>query len=720
MKDQNTFFKRLSALKDLPTLPHILLKLIEACNRDDKDLNEIGEMISKDPALSAKMLKLVNSAFFGLPRKVDLISDAVVLVGTGGIKNLAICACVYEVFPGLPKNSTFNLKQFWWHSLRCAFLAKHMASTQGSCRPDEAFLAALLHDIGKVLLWVNFNRTYSALLEQCGDHTDLQLAGEARMGATHAEVGAWLLERWSLESSIVDCVRYHHEQPDRIEHAFAMVQIVHVANLLCQESADEINGGLAAAYRLLSMDTTRCRELIAKSDEEALDVANSLDIDVASAQIVTPAPDEKDDAAHDRLRREIQQLSLTMGILEGFLGAEDQNEILKCMADGLRLLFDIQRSIFFLLDEKRDALVGYVPNQAGTYARHSRFAVSMKMSGSILIGALAQTCARDSFSVESKSALTIIDEQIIRLLGGKGMFCFPLIVHNEPVGVLAVSIESEDLPLILEKTRLMRLITQKGAAALRTEKIRRRELQMVQAKRIDASIDLARRIVHEVNNPLGVIKNYIKVIEMKATEAGLALDELRIINDEVSRVGRLLQKLTSFSRRETPIDAVADLNALLSDILALVREGMLSKSKIDLRTALDPNLPPVAAHPDGLKQVFINLIKNAAAAMAEKGGRIEIQTRHISAPLGTKSTSRGGGENGHVEVVVRDDGPGIEPTVRETLFDPYISTKKGEHSGLGLSVVHNIIKSFQGTIACDSAPGKGTTFTIELPVKPLH
>ena len=137
---------------------------------------------------------------------------------------------------------------------------------------------------------------------------------------------------------------------------------------------------------------------------------------------------------------------------------------------------------------------------------------------------------------------------------------------------------------------------------------------MVHATRIDASVDLARRVIHEVNNPLGVIKNYIKVIGMKMADAGLDHDELRIINEEISRVGRLLQKLTSFSKSEGQTHAAIDINALLSDILTLTKDGLLSKTKIDLQADLEPNLPAVAADPDGLKQVFINLIKNAAEA----------------------------------------------------------------------------------------------------------
>ena len=716
MKAQNALFKRLSTLNNLPTLPHILLKLIEACNQDNQDLNRVADIVNKDPALSAKILKLVNSAYFGLLRKVEGISQAVVLVGTSGIKNMAICACVYDAFPKPQGNGTFSLKKFWWHSLRCAFLAKHMASELEACHPDEAFLSGLLHDIGEAVLWVNFRKTYEALLEKSGDDGNLLLAEEAHMGATHAEVGAWLLDRWQLDPSIVDSVRYHHEPPDRIEQAFAMVQIIHVANLLCQETESEMNAGLARAHHLFGRDPIECRALMAKSDQEARAVARSLDIDVDPHEASGGLLEKNDQTVQDCLAREVRDLSLLIGTLEGFISAEDQDSVLKCISDGLNILFDINRSLFFLIDEKKNVLVGYIPDKTGQYVKHHALAVSMKMNQSLLVRSLVEQRPMDSFPKASMDPLTIIDEQLIRLLGGNGMFCLPLVAHTDPIGVLALGIDSDDLPHLRSNTKLLNVFIHKGALALRLGSLRRRQLEMIQQTRIEASSDLARRVVHEVNNPLSIIKNYLKVLGMKMAEAGIDHDETRIINEEITRVGRLLKKLTVFSTEEAPKKEMTDINALLSNILILVKDSLLSEANIHVNADLEQTLPIIAADPDALKQVFINLIKNAAEAMAGIGGNLEIRTRHLSPALGEKPLHAGEGTRGYVEIVIGDNGPGIAEAIKEKLFDPYVSTKRGSHSGLGLSVVYNTIKSFQGTIVCESAPNEGTAFTIELPV----
>lgn len=718
MKSQNALFDKLSTINNLPTLPHILLNLIEACNRDAQDLNGIAALVSKDPALSARILKLVNSAYFGLPRKVEAIDQAVEIVGIHGIRNVAISACVYDAFPKQQGEGegAFNLKEFWWHALRCALLAKHMAVELGVCQPDEAFLAGLLHDIGKAVLWVNFGNTYDQLLTTSGNDKDLLLTQEVNLGATHAEVGAWLLEHWRLAPWIVDCVGYHHETTARIAQAFAMVQVVYVANLLCQDTESEINAGLAAAQTFFGREPIEFQTLMARSDQVALSAANSLGIAVHRHDASAAGSDQNDLEVQERLTREVKHLALLIGTFEGFLAAEDHSSVLKTITEGFKVLFNIEQSLFFLMDEKRDALVGYLPGDTGRYVEHPALSVSMTMKDSLLVRTLVDQEPLDSYSAATMDPLPIIDEQLIRLLGDNELLCLPLVAHKDPVGVLALGVDAEDMPHLLENTKLLNICLHKGALALRLENLRRRQLRMIQATRIDAASDLARRVVHEVNNPLSIIKNYLKVVDTKMAQAGIDHDEIRIISQEITRVGQLLNKLTAFSTTDAPQKEMTDVNRLLTDILTLAKDSLLRQSDIKLHADLEPNLPAIVADSNGLKQVFINLIKNSTEALAEKSGTLTIRTRYLSPPLRGMLKQGLGSARGYVEIVIHDDGPGVPEAIKEKLFDPYVSAKRGDHSGLGLSVVYNTIKSLHGTIVCESTPDQGTAFTIELPV----
>ena len=142
------FFDKIETSRNLPSLPHILVKLIEACNSEPDTIKEISKIINKDVSLSARLLRLVNSVYYGLPTRVTGVDHALLLLGTNAVKNIAISASVFQAFDQAKDSSVFRLKLFWWHSLMCATLGKLIAVKTSYPAPDEAFLSGLLHDIG--------------------------------------------------------------------------------------------------------------------------------------------------------------------------------------------------------------------------------------------------------------------------------------------------------------------------------------------------------------------------------------------------------------------------------------------------------------------------------------------------------------------------------------------------------------------------------------------
>jgi nitrogen-specific signal transduction histidine kinase/HD-like signal output (HDOD) protein len=716
MEAQKPLFDQISVLNNLPTLPHILLKLFEACSQDRISLDEIAGIVSKDPSLSINVLKLVNSSYFGLSSEIYEINRAVHLIGISGIKNMAICACIYEAFSKNMSNGSFNLKSFWWHSLRCAFLAKNMAVDLNFSQPDEAFISGLLHDIGKVVLWTNFNEEYKDILEDF--HSDRQqlINEEARYGATHSEVATWLLNRWDFKSVISDPVRYHHESPTRIAQALPMTQIVYIANFLCQDAEAKINEGIALAQKILGFSSSECNEFIEKSGLKAKDVALALGIGISIDESAIKSIDEKDRKIQDVLVQDVRNVSLLTVTLEGFLTAKDKNDFLTVISNGLKILVDIDRFIYFLLDAKKGVLFGYVQDVNGRYTKNHSLAVPMSLEHSLLVKVILGKTPLNSFKEGDRSFLPIIDEQIIGLLGGQGLYCLPIAAQGDSIGVLVLSIQKSDLPYLSRNEKLLKILIHKGALALQLDHLRQKQLHEVQVKRAEACSDLARRVVHEVNNPLSIIKNYLKILEIKLSEGNSALDEIGIINEEISRVAQVLKKLTDFSKEKPETQEMTDVNALLKDIVKLTKNSLLEHSRIKLVTNLERALPKVNADKAGLKQVILNLIKNAVEAMSS-GGNLYVQTRHFSVTVGGKRVIEKKDAIGYIQIQVRDEGPGIPDAIKEKLFDPYVSTKKGGHFGLGLSIAYNIVKSFQGYITCESILGKGTVFKIELPVK---
>jgi signal transduction histidine kinase len=212
---------------------------------------------------------------------------------------------------------------------------------------------------------------------------------------------------------------------------------------------------------------------------------------------------------------------------------------------------------------------------------------------------------------------------------------------------------------------------------------------------------MARKVTHEVNNPLSIIKNYLMVLQLSLEDKGIQSQEILIIKDEIDRVSRIMDQLSDLSTPSLEQFLPIDLNELLQNTVTLIIEP-LARKNITVNLEFSDNVPIISSARDGLKQVFINLIKNAAEAF-EEGGNITISTMYLEGL-------------DKVKIQIKDNGPGIPELVKSRLFEPYTTTKDGAHSGLGLSVVQSIIGELKGEISCQSEKGQGTAFSIVLPL----
>jgi signal transduction histidine kinase len=225
----------------------------------------------------------------------------------------------------------------------------------------------------------------------------------------------------------------------------------------------------------------------------------------------------------------------------------------------------------------------------------------------------------------------------------------------------------------------------------------RRQLAHVAEEYREAS----RRVVHEVNNPLSIIKNYLSVLDGKLAKHEPVIGEMSILNEEIDRVGQLISGLADLQ----PTEAVRATNVaqVIDDVLRLFRATEFVPSGVQIVATIHDGAPEIEGDADILKQILVNLVKNAVEALGARG-RIEIANRgHVNRDRTL-----------YVELVVSDDGPGLSQEVLANLFSAVRSTKPGAHHGLGLSIVHGLVKKIGGMIACRSGPG-GTTFEILLP-----
>lgn len=220
-----------SMLQDIPTFSQSVVRILELTADIDSSSKELVRQITHDPILTAKVLKLVNSAYFGLSRKVESIQHSVVYVGINTIKSLAISVAAMGSLPQ-DNEAGLDMNNFWLHSLVTAVVAKLLAQQVGVSRTDVSgfFIGGLLHDIGQIIFSQSQPEAYAGVLEEAREmQRPLHELEKQEFGLDHATLGAILADKWQLPTAMVEAIRYHHD-PEQLGEEQIMNRVVFVAN----------------------------------------------------------------------------------------------------------------------------------------------------------------------------------------------------------------------------------------------------------------------------------------------------------------------------------------------------------------------------------------------------------------------------------------------------------------------------------------------------------
>ncbi|MCP4188038.1 MAG: HDOD domain-containing protein [Gammaproteobacteria bacterium] len=265
---------------EMSTLPEVYLRVTQQLEDASVTVHEIGDTVQTDPAISTRLLKMVNSAYYGMPKKISTISQAVALLGRDRLKQILMGSVLVNIFTD-PGVEVLSLQEYWQHSIKTAIIAKQLAIQHHDVsEPDALFVAGLLHDIGSLLLASKLPLLYEHI-DGLKTRQDQISAERQVLGFDHAELGAEMMIRWDLPELLVTCTRHHHDSGYDQVYA-AATRIIYLSNLL-SKNLPPLDEGEALEqlskidnWQLLGISVDQVCFACQHAEEQLFDVMESL------------------------------------------------------------------------------------------------------------------------------------------------------------------------------------------------------------------------------------------------------------------------------------------------------------------------------------------------------------------------------------------------------------------------------------------------------------
>jgi HD-like signal output (HDOD) protein len=237
------------------------MKVVRLTDDPSSSARQIGDLIASDVALTSRVLRIANSAYYGMSRSVSTVNEAVLILGMQALRSLAIAASAYDTLNREVAGYNMQAGELWLHSLSCGLASQIIAKRTRAARFEEAFVAGLMHDVGKVILNAHVQTQFQAILALVElEDMPFYQAEKMILGFDHAEVGARLAEKWNLPGALCAAIAGHHDL-EQGEEAPQLTAIVHVANALCvRQGVSLVETGARKLLDLAALESLRLTE----------------------------------------------------------------------------------------------------------------------------------------------------------------------------------------------------------------------------------------------------------------------------------------------------------------------------------------------------------------------------------------------------------------------------------------------------------------------------
>lgn len=571
----------------------------------------------------------------------------------GGLKNWPVAvdetACLDRVLTLANSLGSDSSGRAWQRSRLAGILAEHLGSAANFSKMEvhRCRLLAILLDIG--------HKQLSSDAFQLP--RDAQIANETeRFGVDGVTLAVSQLGDLGFPIRDCDVLRYQYEGLDILNEATEDILLVALAGRLADAMLTDFE--LAGHYfdlihDRLGIDATELRGILEQAYAAFRDANDTL-LSLGDFEV---------NLSRANLAAQIRLCKSTADLHRVAQQVLDFREILFAVPVGDDLVFDVSGE---------------------------QFAVTVNSSNSLISKAFQ---LKTAFSAEENALVAIVDKQVFARLSTSALWLLPL---NSAGVAMCVPGRSDTV-----RDEFLLKVFSDTCRTLLESNVPNGEV-MIEMDRVQQRI---RELTHEVNNPLAIVQNYLKTLSLKLGPDSVAQPDIETISREMLRIGGIIQKYGDIGSDISESLHPVDLNKLLQSLVG-VFQG--SHPAMTFQCDVDPNMPPVMGVTDHLKQVVVNLVKNATEALDQ------VEEPYIW--LATNARVNLGGQH-YVEIIVQDNGPGIPLDIYQHLFSTNNSSKGGSHSGIGLSLANRLITEMGGLISCKTSSASGSQFQILLPLK---
>ena len=727
--------------EEFSSLPHILLRCLDMCQASRVDVEQLASIINMDGALVARLFSLADFSQIDEKNTSGLLVQVLDQLGLSTVKAVIKSVALSQVFKSLDSSQLSFLKIFWEHSLYTALSARFIAQRIGYYNEEEAYLAALMHDIGQI---VQVNKYGSRYVEFFIDNQKIEdkYLEKKEFGTGHNQIGSQLIRQWRWSSLVADAVEYHHEPLEAVKNAHQLVKIVSYANCMAHRN-DHVS--LNAGQELFGFNKNEIAEIQVLVEEQLLTISERIDLEssqdsfpsggielqpIESQQLhgISAVISERDIKKQSLLAAKIFDMGL-VDQASNILDDVSENMLYLSVLKGANVLFGLKQGLVFLYDEM-NGLISVHSTNKGTAI--DNFGLPLEEGSSLVANALIRNEITDSFTSSENSTgfdeVKIVDLQIARFFEKPGIVCLPLVdvqkSHIKKVGVLVFAVDENLLTHVRHQQNLVYAYLQNSAEAIAVFHLEQNQDSLELSNELVNYKAKIRSMVHEVNNPLTIVRQYLELLRQKLPEDVDLDGEINVLKEEVQRAANILSSSHEYKTSIKNTDG-CNINLTLESLLNLFDETLLKPNSISMDINLDRNIPILDIDTDKFKQVVGNLLKNSAeeliaASSNDKANNENNSGLFLKKELKISTQDRIVVNGGHyVEIIIQDNGGGIANDVMLNLFRPIQSSKGYGHQGLGLSIVRNLIEEMNGFISCKSSTSSGTIFQILLPRKTL-